>query len=700
MKRWISLLLLASLVLSLLCFPAAAQTDDSQGITLQCLTGPVFAQHYNGGWVPMDISGDYALFSATGRSVSVLDMFGKTINNNEIDEFTCVSPGIYYLRLLNASYGSLCRGATPFTKAIYRNVTRMGDCIVAETADGADFFGPDGSRRTVGKLPKGYSPVFVTSAGTVVARKRDDSVWSTDGRIFYRYQLFNQNGKPLLIQEYQDMYFLQDSTTLLAGLMVPTDVVFDLNGNLLNNGKSAYYRYYFHQVDASQKIKDLYSAYDHDYPIGSLYHHDIYGEDRQLLYSFDAVQTDAISESLRVVQDENFKYGLMDGSGNYIVAPAYDDYSTNGEILYDMAFAPDSTLVCLKKGSEYAVYSKDGKLVLSCDDAAYVNIYEDSILVMAHDNSSQIYDAEGAFLFTLDPGTNYVSCCGIHCIRTDKGFQIVDRSGMPLSKTVYGNITSTRAYGLANAFRDRQAFIVNAEGQEQNETSFDHSLDFEPWNVSDYGAKEALTVYEQNGKMGICRYLAPGRSQFADVGDNAWFRESVDFCTEKGVFNGTGTGRFSPSDAMTRAMTVTVLYRIAGCPEIRTRTSFTDVPETAYYADAVSWAQAEGIVNGTTATTFSPNANITREQMAAILCRYTDPELPESPEDSLKIFPDWAEHSKYAAAPLAWAVEQGLIAGTAAGDQVLLNPGGNATRAQVATILMRFIKLTAQENEE
>ena len=115
MKRWISLLLLVSLVLSLLCFPAAAQTDDSQGITLQYLTGPVFSQHHNGGWVPLCISGDYALFSATGRSVSILDMFGKTINNKQIDEFTCVSPGIYYLRLLGASYGALCRGATPFT---------------------------------------------------------------------------------------------------------------------------------------------------------------------------------------------------------------------------------------------------------------------------------------------------------------------------------------------------------------------------------------------------------------------------------------------------------------------------------------------------------------------------------------------------------------------------------------------------------
>ena len=121
------------------------------------------------------------------------------------------------------------------------------------------------------------------------------------------------------------------------------------------------------------------------------------------------------------------------------------------------------------------------------------------------------------------------------------------------------------------------------------------------------------------------------------------------------------------------------------------------MPAGAYYADAVSWAQAEGIVNGTTPSTFSPNDNITRQQMAAILCRYTDPEAAEAPEAALQVFPDWEESAGYARAPLAWAVEQGLINGTAAGDRVLLNPLGNATRAQVAAILMRFLRLTAEE---
>lgn len=694
MKRCISLLLIAALALSLTCLPAAADDGERQEVTLQYLTGPVFTQHHNGGWVPLCICGDYVLFSATGGSVIVLDMFGRIVDNREIDQFGCVAPGLYYLRLRGAEYGALCHGATAFTPPIYKNVKVMGDCIVAETASGLAFFDLQGSVRPVCPLPAGYSPMFVTSAGSVVARHVDDSVWSSIGEVFYRYQLFDRNGKPLLPQEYQNLHYVDGSTTLLAGLSTPSEAVFDVNGKYFFD-QSMNHRLSGDQLLRQLALKDINSPYGE--PLARLHRYEVYDMGARLLYTFDALWAEDVSDSLRLVQAEDFRYGLMDRNGNWVVEPVWDEYSTNGEALFDMAFEPDTQLVCLKKGSEFAVYNGDGRLVLSGTDAEYVALFEDAVRVTAPGGSARVYDAAGQFLFATQPDSYFESCCGVYFVHSGEGYRVVDRTGTPLSDEVYQRIDSTRVYGLANVLQNGRVYVVNARGRELNEAPFDRWLDFEPWDVEDFGAREALAVYEQNGRVGVCRYLPPERGEFADVGEKDWFREAVEFCTENGVFTGTGTGRFSPASPMTRAMTVTVLYRIAGSPAVTAPTDFADVPAGAYYADAVSWAQAEGIVNGTTPSTFSPNDNITRQQMAAILCRYTDPEAAEAPEAVLQVFPDWEESASYARAPLAWAVEQGLINGTAAGDRVLLNPLGNATRAQVAAILMRFLRLTAEE---
>lgn len=176
---------------------------------------------------------------------------------------------------------------------------------------------------------------------------------------------------------------------------------------------------------------------------------------------------------------------------------------------------------------------------------------------------------------------------------------------------------------------------------------------------------------------------------FTDVSTSDWFYDDVAFVYENGLFSGTDSRSFSPNASMTRAMLVTVLYRLEGEPTVTGRSSFTDVRSGAYYEKSVIWAAANGIVTGTDSTSFSPDAKVTREQLAAILYRYAQyRKLDTDASAKLNSFTDADSVSAYASEALGWAVSEGLING-ASGK---LMPKGDATRAQVAAILHRFVK--------
>lgn len=174
---------------------------------------------------------------------------------------------------------------------------------------------------------------------------------------------------------------------------------------------------------------------------------------------------------------------------------------------------------------------------------------------------------------------------------------------------------------------------------------------------------------------------APIRLDFTDVKESDWFFGDVRYAVSNGLFTGLSATEFGPSKSMTRAMLVTVLYRMAGEP-YAPAASFKDVAAGSWYAPAVGWAASEGIVTGTGDGKFSPNVSITREQMAAILYRYAK----ASGGASLDGFSDGDTVSSYAKAPMEWAVGAGLITGS--GGKLM--PKGTATRAQVAAILHRF----------
>lgn len=180
---------------------------------------------------------------------------------------------------------------------------------------------------------------------------------------------------------------------------------------------------------------------------------------------------------------------------------------------------------------------------------------------------------------------------------------------------------------------------------------------------------------------------------FLDVKRQQWFADTVQYAVDKKLMNGLETDQFGPDAQMTRGMLVTVLYRAAGSPEVTGLSQpFADVPEERYYRDAVCWCYHQGMVTGKDESHFDPEGNITREQMAAILYRQRVsarvPETAELPEN-LRKFTDGVQANGYARVPLSWAVEQGIIQGM---DAYAVAPQGYASRAQVATMLQRYLE--------
>ncbi len=192
---------------------------------------------------------------------------------------------------------------------------------------------------------------------------------------------------------------------------------------------------------------------------------------------------------------------------------------------------------------------------------------------------------------------------------------------------------------------------------------------------------------------GLLVLPAAAASSFSDVPKGAWYAPYVQYAYENGLMNGTGNGEFSPEATTTRAMVVTILYRISGSPDTDVY-QFGDVPQGKWYSDAISWAANNSIVNGTGNGNFSPNNPVTREQLVTILYRYAESKgYDVSASADLSGYPDADQVQDYAQPAMAWAVAENIIQGMEDGT---LKPAGNASRAQIATILMRFCEDVAQ----
>ena len=181
---------------------------------------------------------------------------------------------------------------------------------------------------------------------------------------------------------------------------------------------------------------------------------------------------------------------------------------------------------------------------------------------------------------------------------------------------------------------------------------------------------------------------------FTDISETDWFHDAVQYVYDNGLMDGVGEGQFAPNATTNRAMVVTILYRLAGEPDVSGDVGFADVAVGQWYTDAVAWAAQKGIVNGISDTEFAPSGDLTREQLATILYRYAESMgYDVSTQADLSGFPDAGDIQSYATEALSWAVAEGLLQGF---EDDSLQPGGTATRAQIATILMRFCETVAK----
>lgn len=188
----------------------------------------------------------------------------------------------------------------------------------------------------------------------------------------------------------------------------------------------------------------------------------------------------------------------------------------------------------------------------------------------------------------------------------------------------------------------------------------------------------AMVYYDCNPVVG----------KFMDVKASDWFKDSVAYVYENELMNGTSDMLFTPSGSLTRGQLVTILYRVAGEPAVETPADFSDVASGRYYSNAVAWAAANSIVTGYNDGTFKPDNKITREQIATILYRYEGtPEVTGTLD-----FPDAEKVSTYAKDAMTWAVSEGLITGIKSNGVTTLAPKNTATRAQIATIIMRYLE--------
>ena len=197
-----------------------------------------------------------------------------------------------------------------------------------------------------------------------------------------------------------------------------------------------------------------------------------------------------------------------------------------------------------------------------------------------------------------------------------------------------------------------------------------------------------LAACEVSGTVAVYQLSQDAAPAFSDVSESDWFYEAVTYVSENGLMTGVANDRFAPNATLSRAMMVTILYRLEDQPQVSGQSDFADVPADTWYTDAVAWATEQGIVNGVENNCFAPNDGLTREQMAVILYRFAQYKgLDVAADGDLSAFPDGADTAPWATEAMVWAVDTGLIQGAEGGS---LAPQGTSTRAQAATVLARL----------
>lgn len=337
-------------------------------------------------------------------------------------------------------------------------------------------------------------------------------------------------------------------------------------------------------------------------------------------------------------------------------------YTNNATVYYTSSFCKHEST---HEERTEPTCDKAGSVKVICDACGYV-VSSTSIAKLGHDY----------LVTTVEPTCQAKGYDLYECSRCGDSYKknYTDKADHEYSVTTIAPTCSQNGWDLHECINCGDFYTDNVTAM------VDH-IDENSDNACDFCGKEM-----QPAEPPVCSC-----EQFVDVSENDWFHDAVVFTVDNKLMNGVSANEFAPNGNVTRAMLVTILYRNEGEPSVEgLGNPFADVPENQWYTNAIIWAADSGIVNGMTATTYAPDASITREQIATILYRYAKSiglDVTFVGSDILGRFSDSLEISEYAIDPIQWAVSIGLINGI----DGKLAPTATATRAQLATMLMRLI---------
>ena len=321
--------------------------------------------------------------------------------------------------------------------------------------------------------------------------------------------------------------------------------------------------------------------------------------------------------------------------------------------------------------------------ILAEGDGGDIRATKDLIFLFSEEGAA-VYDHSGNLLNTLEGA--YTTYDSIPMVGSKDGnYAFVGKDGKLTTDFIYEDIGKTFHKGMICLCMDGKWNVFSEDGKQL--------LNFWMDDMEYITEDSDFVGFLVDGYGGVLRFVEEGDSLFADVANGAWYRTAADFCAERGIMSGTAAGQFSPNVTTTRPMIVSILYRLSGAEKPTGDNPFTDVKAGQWYTDAVLWAAENEIVSGYGNGKFGPDDPITREQIAVILKNYAEKSGADvSNTAALSGFPDEAKVGSWAKSAVSWAVAEGLISGSVSGGKTLLDPQGKATRAMIASIMMRFVQ--------
>lgn len=322
-------------------------------------------------------------------------------------------------------------------------------------------------------------------------------------------------------------------------------------------------------------------------------------------------------------------------------------------------------------------------------------------VVLAGRSIANVCDAGAAALqVKFRSGTVTLDARALAALDLHKDVAVSLASGASLNaaqQRALGSQAATATLANASVLVDGAAASCPA-GSVRAAVAVNAADDLTAWSLADDGSISAVGGAYDAGQQTYAFDVVNGvtaiaRFPFTDVVAGTWYYGAAAYAYNNGLFAGMTPTTFAPNATMTRAMLVSVLWRLAGEPAPKAPNTFVDVPDGAWYADAVTWAAENGVVSGIGGSRFDPSGFVTREQTAEILYNYAHSKgYDVSARADLTAFPDAASVSGWAEEALSWANAAGLINGTVRDGQTILDPQGSASRAQVAMILMNYVE--------